>query len=235
MVKQQSHEKKFLAKVSFFNALGATLAVGVPTYVDPKLKTHAYHPGQTYPLGLWVLLVGPIVLVLTYLCMTQFTKRKWHSSWLPLAIVDACALWNFRAEFPHINVVIWTACYCLASFVASRIRFARVEFKFADDAHIHINARIERIKESISQWRTISVSMTTGYLALTIPWIAFLWISCASVVTDKKELFTLQMSQGIELLAFSTYVCVGPIIEAFSKYLFVSDGLLAIKNTKEGL
>ena len=105
------HFSSFVFRVSFFNALGAGFAVGIPTFVDRQLTTHVRYGARVYPLGYWVLFVAPIVFILTYLCMMKFTKHKGFVSWVPLGLVIFSVLWNFKPEFPHMNVIDWTS-YC---------------------------------------------------------------------------------------------------------------------------
>ena len=181
MFKEIFAEKQFEFKIGFFNSLGFALAVGVPTFFDPLLKSHVRFGAREYFLGPWVLLISPLVFIVTYWCIVKSSKHKYFFSWFPLAVSGIAVLWNFRPELPHANVTLWIIYYCVASFFASWIRYTPMDFNFVCDGSIHINARIERIKESISQWRTILISIATGFLALIVPWIAFVWLSSETV------------------------------------------------------
>lgn len=230
MARKVSREKRFAIKISLFNSLGFMLAVGVPTFVDPLLKSHvAYAYGaRQYFLGPWVLLLPLFAFFGTYLILI---KRRYLFSWFPIAILGAASLWNFGPELPHGNVALWTTIYCITSSVTSWIYCSKVDSSYITDESIHVSARIERIKESINYWRTISIAIAAGYLAILLPWISLLWTITDKFVLDHRERLLLATVWGVELALFSIYVLAGPVSEAFLKTQTISNDLLKIKES----
>ena len=55
--------------VSVFNALGYAIAVSVPTYLDPLLKSHVRYGARTYQAGYWPALISVPILIATYYLM----------------------------------------------------------------------------------------------------------------------------------------------------------------------
>ncbi len=228
MTTKLSREKRFALKISLFNSLGFMFAVGVPTLVDPLLKSHVAYGARHYFLGPWVLLFALLAFSGTFLILI---KRKYFLSWLPIAVLGTGLLWNFRPELPHGNVTFWTAIYCIASFVTSWIYCTTVDSSYITDKCIHRSARIERIKESINYWRTISIAIAAGYLAILVPWTNLLWTMTDKIVREPQDRFLLATISGVQLALFSIYVLAGPVTEAFLKTQTISDELLKIRES----
>jgi hypothetical protein len=226
----------FEFRVAFFNALGACMAAGFSTYVDARLTTDImWGKARHYPLGYWVMLVGPAIFLTT---LPWFRKiASWKAKiWLPsiwAMFIGFLLLFNFFPTFPHVNVGGWIVMFAIASIVASWIHYAPVRFDYAGDHTISETARIERVKETVSLWRTVSITITAGYIALLVPWFAYLMTSTSKVVADPGEALLLMLMAGTEVSVFSIWVGLGTILESWRKAMSAADGLLQVRAAKQ--
>jgi len=104
-----------------------------------------------------------------------------------------------------------------------------IEENDINDMNIPWEFRVERLKESITLWRTVAVGVTLGYLALLVPFSLGLWNSSDRIVTRADEAFLLSTGSAFALTVFTIYVLVGTIYEAFRKAKVTADLLLRIR------
>jgi hypothetical protein len=91
--------------------------------------------------------------------------------------------------------------------------------------------RLARIKESVDLWRTISISITLGYVALLIPWANFIWDFAWKTVKAPKEVFLVGNFPAMELSLFSLYFLTAIIYEGFRKATVTADFMLQLENS----
>lgn len=223
--------KYFAIKIASFNTLGFCIATGIPTYLDPLLKTiGAYEPRQ-YPLGFWILLVGPSIFVSNYLCLKKLASLNLRI-FLPgliLFFVGFISLVNFLPEFPHGNVSTWILLFTLTSIISSWIHYTSLKVERLNDNSIHQSARIEWVKETAAFWRSISIVVIGSYMGLLATWFMGNWDWVFKTVSDKEEQILMGLFLTIQIALFSIYVVFGPIFESLNKAKSIADMLLKIE------
>lgn len=217
----------YASRISLFSSVGYLFATGYPTIIDPLLTTHVLYGARTYPLGYWIFLFAPLVYIPTYYLLK---KKKYIISLLPLVIANALSLFNFFPEFPHAWIILLTVMYTAVAFISNSIHFANSDINYVFDISIDRIAKIERLKSSISLWRTIAISIGGGYLALLMPAATLCWSAASYIATKQNEIFILQMTGGSHLAIFSLYVLVAPVIESLSMAEKFADGLLLVQS-----
>lgn len=215
---------KLSFKISLFSTIGYITATGVPTYLDPLLKTHIIYHERIYPLGYWILLPSILVFIITYYGLEKNPKHNNHFSWLPLFIFGGIALFNFLPELPNGNVVMWTMLYCIVSFITNAIHFRK------ENATINTT---EYIKSSISLWSIIMIALFSGYIAIIIPWTNNFTSTVNILLTNDSEKYKSISIFYFQLGVFSIYVFIGPIYEAYNNITQLIKSLLIIKNEKQ--
>jgi hypothetical protein len=231
---EMKNEKLFQIKLALFNTLGYCLVTFTSTFLDSRLTSHILWPQRTYPLGFWILMVGPLVFILTLICFKK-VKSTITKIWLPsttFAVIGFFSLLNFLPEFPHINVGGWILMYVIIGILTSWIHYTRIRDDYVTDSNISETARIERIKESVTSWRTLAVTFTAGYLSLLIPWCVYYIVSISKLVTNAKDSYLLKVFVYSEIFLFSIWVALGVLYESWQKANKSAELLLHIKAGK---
>lgn len=221
----------FELRVAFFNAVGLSMATGVPTYLDARIKTNIVWPPRSYPLGFWILLLAPLLFlgsVLFFRYVRSWSARTWVPSAL-LVAVGLASLRNFYPEFPHLNVIAWVTFFAVASIGASWIHYLPTRDDFLESPELLMNLKIERVKEMVALWRTFAVTLTASYVGLLIPWYGYYMSSTSKLLSDPGEALLLKLTLCGEVAIFSFWMFLGPIFEAWSKTSVVSNLLLRIR------
>jgi hypothetical protein len=166
-------------------------------------------------------------------CSKKLDSQKWKLKAacpsLILAAFGLCSLPVFRPEMPHMGIIAWLFPYCFGSLFASWIHYLPAEPPWLNDTTINREMRLERIREAISLWRTLALSVTFAYVALLIPWSVFNWSFAPMIVTKKDEILLVGLGGEIELLIFSVYILLTLVYESFKKANDAADMLLKLK------
>ena len=220
----------FELRISLFNALGLAMATGVPTYLDPLLKSHILWQNRSYFLGYWVLMLAPFLFIGSIACfryVRAWNARVWGPSTL-LVLAGVGSLLNFRPEFPHANVTAWVLLFALAGVGASLIHYLPVKDGFLKSSEIRKSLKVDKIKEMGALWRAFSVIFTATYAGLLIPWYSYYMTSTSHLVSVTGEALMLKLYLCGEVAYFSLWMFVGPIFESWSKTAAVSDLILRV-------
>lgn len=220
----------FDLRIAFFTGGGYSATVFGATFVDSRLTSHVLFAPRHYPLGYWLCLVGIPISVCSFLSVRRSTKWRfkvaWPVTWLLLA--GALSLLNFRPEFPHIGVSGWLMAYGLVAALASWIRYAPLQPGWLGDERIAASLKQERIKEIVTLWRTIAISLTFGYMALVVPWTSFIWNQANEVVKNPGEVFLLASVTVGGAICISLFVLSCLVYEAFRRASSAADLLLLL-------
>ncbi|MFY9329425.1 MAG: hypothetical protein WAO76_15625 [Georgfuchsia sp.] len=232
-------DRGFAAKIAAFNAIGSMISLACVTYLDPLLTAHIQHGAVVHPYGYPVAAIGGLVIfVSTYLALAKGLSWK-HKIWLPsgiLLLVDALSLPFFLPEFPNGGIAVWTLELAVCSMVTCVIRYVPFnENVWLSDSEIAESARIERVKEFTSLWRTVAVSSMFGFLALLVPWTDTVWKFPENIVRNRGEAFLLGQYGGLDIVVVCFYALLGVVYEAFHKSEKAAHMLLSIRSqTKSG-
>lgn len=201
-----NRDNAFTLKIAMCNAIGFFVTSAGVTFVDARLSSGIVHGALYYPLGYWICLVAPIVFVVTLISVRRSHSWKARAVWpsLCLLLIGAPFLLNFRPGFPHMGFCLGILLCCLVSFITSWIYYLPFEVDWIADSDIDRLLKLERIKEIVTLWRTLALSVTFGYLALLIPWQNFIWSTSRQVVTKPYEMAFLSSAHSVALSGFSS-------------------------------
>jgi hypothetical protein len=138
---------------------------------------------------------------------------------------------NFRPSFPHMNVFGWTCLYALCTLISSWVHHVPAELQYVLNPSVPVQARIERVKESVNLWRTFALSLSFGYLAVLVPWVRLQWEGSFPDIGDDRQSYVLMLQICVvQTVCFSAFVVFGPIAESFRKASLAADNLLRIEH-----
>ena len=225
-------------RLALFAALGFLLTTVGTTIVDEGQTSHV-NPAfrlRHYPIRPWVWFVCAAgICLVTWLAvgLLRSWRAKFVSPSLVLVLAGICTLPAFRPEMPHGGIVFWLFFYALTSLFGSWIHFAPFDDSWLLSPAIARDMKIERLKEHITLWRTVAVSLTFGYLALLIPWLNLTWNVSSHIVTKEDEIFKLSQFATAEIFLLSLFVLSCVIAEAFTRAKGAGDLLLKIPKKRD--
>jgi hypothetical protein len=222
---------RFPLTISLFNALAFCLTTWRITFMDAKFTSQfVYVEARTYPLGYWICLLSIPIFLLNFACLVR-CRNLWAQSLVPagtLLIFGWASLFNFLPEFPHGFLIAWIPRFALVSAIACLIHFSPVTYPYLNDSSISPDIKLDRLKESVTLWRTIVISLTFGFIGLLIPWTNIEWDLGSKILSDKKEILIYGQQSAGQLGFLTTYVFVAVILECFKKTITVADQMLNI-------
>lgn len=223
-------DKNYAFRIAFFNSIGFILTTGGVTFVDSRLTSNFYG-ARNYPLGYWITLLGPVILTSTYLCIQKSRTRikKMLYTFIILFVAWLISLPIFLPECPHVGIINWMALYTIVGLLSIWIRFEPVSRDYLTKSDIPWEIKVERLKEYITLWRTVTVSFAFGYLALLVPSMNGMWSVSEIYLSKKSDIFLVSNAAVLALIPFSIYVVVGIVYESFRKSQVAADLLLTIK------
>lgn len=212
--------RKFRIGIATINFAGYCTAIGFAWYLDPRLPSHVDGP-RSHPYALYWLVVSLAVSLSTYFLLSPRVCgasgwRKLAASFLPLLLGGAIAsLFGFPPEHPHVGILISTCSFCAISVSTVWLRIVADEVTFINDGGVPYDARLERLKATVTTWQLIAV-----YSAITIPAIVAAWLTllhtfASYFVTDKQDQFTLERGEILQVLLIASFVILGPLQESF--------------------
>jgi hypothetical protein len=225
--------KWFAIKIALFSSLGFSYITAGVTYVDARLTTHLVYGARYYSAGYWVAVIGGVVIfagTVLVILKTESWKLKAALPATLFVIVNALALPFFRPEFPHMGMSSWTLQLSIVCFLSCAIHFLPLDDRRLAARNVSTQVKLERVKEHANLWRTISISLTVGYIAVIIPWSNFIWSQPLHIVKDEKEAFLLIHSASIALAILSLYMLLGVVYEAFLKAHRTADLMFCIED-----
>ena len=228
-----NNDKGFALRIALFNSVGFIFATAGTTYVDARLTSHVVYSTRNYPLGYWICFLAPVIFFLTYLSLRKSMNNHWNI-FLPVVILltsGLIALPVFLPEFPHLGVTSPICWLALLSLAVTWIRHEPIGGAFLQDSQIPCELKVERLKESITLWRTLATGFAIGYMALVIPAFSFFLSNNKQIVTKPDENSLLMVEEEIGFILFTVYVFLGIIYEAVAKATLAADLLLTIKKT----
>jgi hypothetical protein len=223
--------RAFALKISIMNSLGFAATIFSTTFVDARLSSSFYGP-RIYPLGYWPSLLAIPIFAGTYFWLTK--PRPLTSTVsvpaLVLLIAGIVCLPAYLPEFPHGNIATWITFYSLVTAASCWIHYSHSVPGYLNDQKIPAYLRFERIKQSADLWRTFSIYITVGYIALLIPWANFIWDFARRLVTVPREVNLVGSFPAMELTVFSLYFLFAIVYEGFRRSTITADLMLEIRN-----
>lgn len=136
-------------------------------------------------------------------------------------------MFNFKPEFPHLGVSLGIIGCGFLSLFSSWIHYMPLDVAWLKD-DINPLLKLERIKELVTIWRTIAISIVFGYVSIMFTTAKFMWEVPIQIVTNKDEQFFLGSVLVAYLAFLSIYLAFVLIPEAFRKAGSAADLILQI-------
>ncbi len=223
--------RAFALKISIMNSLGFAATMASTTFVDSRVSSGIDGP-RTYPFGYWPCSLAIPIFAATYLWLAKRRPLASAVSVPPLVLLIAgmICLPAYIPGFPNGNITFWIFLYSLVSGASCWFRYSLSPPWYLHNPQIPEYLQLERIKESVNLWRTISISVTLGYIALLIPWTNFIWDFAWKTVKVPREAILVGNYPAMELATFSLYFLIAIIYEGFRRSTVTADFMLQIQN-----
>jgi hypothetical protein len=221
----------FIIKTSLLNSVVFCFITAGVTYIDARLTSHVAYGARNYYFGYWICLLGPVIFFSTLIFgkLIKSWKVKVVGFPLILIIVSLFSQINFRPEIPHGMISLTMLVISFICLVTSFIHYTPFNESFIYKQGIDYQLKIERIKELVTLWRTIAISIIVSYLALLIPWGNLIWSQNDHIVLEMSEKFLLSQFGISAIIIISFYILFGLIYESFLKASLAADLILKIK------
>lgn len=211
-------DRRFSIRIALFNSIGYCIGTVTAWVVDHRLESHVIYDRRYYPYAwLWVSL-SLLVFLSTYLLLRHL-KRK-HlvliGSFAPLVIFGVSASLGFPPERPHFGIFGSTFGFALLSFLTTWLHLSLGQFNYANEMTVPYEARLERVKATISTWQMIAIYGAVGYMAFVISWAYVVSVIVSLTVRCDQDRFILGQAGIIQILVISICVIRGPLFEAFN-------------------
>lgn len=225
-------------KIGVFNAIGLILAIASPMIIDPLLTTHVWFPtSRNYSPWTWVAALFSVPVFWFTRRMLVNQRPHWGNylrAFFPLFIPGiVIALVAFRPEVPHLGVMLLTLAYGSLSMFTVASRQGRERYDYLTDPKVGFQARLERLRATVSNWQMISVYGLAAYIGFVAVILSVLWTIAGYMVTANKERFSLGASYLAQVAIYSICVAVGPFYESFQMMFKSNRKLSSISNNPQ--
>jgi hypothetical protein len=215
---------------AFVSLCGFLLATLGPVIVDPKLTSHIRYGVRTYkrawllaPLSLLVFLATALTFTLPCL---RATTVGFFWPVLPLLGGILLSLPIFRPEMPHRSVSTTGVIWLILSSVWLWVRFSTAIHEPPDG--VAPDAYIEYVRQHASIFQAMFLGALAGYLTVIVGWVLAMHKLNQATVSDKGQLFLLDVKSNIEIAFYSLLFFVGPFFEILHKWRGACDMLLRL-------
>lgn len=225
--------KSFSFKIALSNSIGYCLTVAFPTYVDPRLTSHMKYHHRIYPLGYYICLFSIIVFFLSIILAKRSLNWRHKMLWpsIILLLAGSLSMFNFKPEFPHLGVSLGISGYFFLSLFSSWIHYKPFDVAWLKD-NIDPLLKLERVKELVTIWRTMAISISLGYVSIMLTAAKVMWESPAQFIQDEGEQFLLGCVNITAVACLSIYLVFILMFETFKKAGSAADLILQIDMKK---
>jgi len=212
----------FALGLAALNSGGFSLAVGIPTWVDPLYESPAFGR-RTYPLGWWVLIFSLILAWATYranVTKTMGLARGLDSnraagkglvSFLLTLGTGALTLANFQPELPHLLVTGVVFASAAVTGISSYIHYSTqsMDFGFIRERTISESVKLERLKTEHDVWfDALKIGITIA-LAAGVAFIINTALVWRDYIADAKVLRLVSIATALTGLYFIVFCFFG--------------------------
>lgn len=225
-LRKNESEHSFALRLALVNFIGFCAITCVPTYFDPLLNIHNTYPVRHYPLGYWIITFGFLISIINYFSVRYISSWKLRSflPGLSLFVIGCLCLFYFMLGF-HLGVFIWISLYSSNSILASVLRYMPIHISMRDlcNSSIAKISRVERIKEGVAFWRTFSISIIFGFLAVLLFYVKGMWDKAPNFIGTSSNQTSLITARTIELFVFTFCIIAGSITESLKRMTSISE------------
>ena len=236
---EREEDAAFANKIALLNTICYCTTICTITYVDSNLNTHAVveYRERVYDVGYyWILLAGaPLFFVTRWALTTRHlslhgSRRRTFAPSIILIAFGIFPLWDFRLELPHGALVATLGLACMVSWLTCWLHFQTLT-NWTQNVSVKESARIERIKEACTFWRTLTLTGIVGFIALLIPLVNYVWSEAEQLTGNKVEKMIVVKGTIVRLLPIVFYIFIGIFGELFKITQKTADYFLDIKET----
>jgi len=212
----------FALGLAVFNSGGFSLAVGIPTWIDPLYESPAFGR-RSYSLGWWVLAFSVIVAWATYRADTwdgrgleKFLRfdpaaSKSLVGFLLTVGIGVLTLLNFQPELPHLLVTGVVFSSAAVTGISSYVHYSTqsMDFGFIQNESISENAKLERLKTDHDVWFDSLKAGITIALAAGVAFILNTALVWRDRIADPKVFNLLCIATALTGLYFIVFCFFG--------------------------
>ncbi len=227
---QSKLSNAFIAMIVFFNSLMFALVVTLDTHTS-RLHSAMVSQLAMARFGYWIVLA--LIPVVASNCLVLLRcRRTFVVTVLPCALTGACGLVVSVIQFGnpvyHIPQMLAFALFPVPGLVATLIRLHPVKADRIYDCNVPLSARIEWIRQVTGLWTTAAVSGLVGFFGFAYFWFQFMCSRSRATFDGVGNQALVDGLYGLELVALTAYVVVGPFRESISRGQQTSTLLLGL-------
>jgi hypothetical protein len=212
-------DRRFSIRIALFNFLGYCSGTMTAWILDSRLQSHVLYGRRYYPYAWFWVSLSPLVFLGTYILLRRLSLKSkllvLIGSFAPLVIFGVPASLGFPPERPHMGIFSSTFGFALLSFLTTWLHLS-IDFDYVNKMKVPYEARLERLKASISMWQGIAIYGAAGYMAFAISWAYVVSVIVSLTVKSDQDRFMLGQAGIIQILVISICVIRGPLSEAFN-------------------
>lgn len=210
-------DRRFSIRIALFNFIGYSIGTVTAWILDPRLESHVLYGRRYYPYAWRWVSLSLLVFLSTYFLLRRLKGKSFVliGSFASLVIFGVSASFGFPPERPHMGIFGTTFGFAVLSFLTTWLHLS-LDFNYVNKTTVPYEARLERLKATISTWQMIAVYGAAGYMAFAISWAYVVSVIVSLTVKSDQDKFMLGQAGIIQILAISICVIRGPLSEAFN-------------------
>ncbi len=200
------------------HAIGYPLAVLPPIFIDPLLKSHTVYPLRQYSYAIFCLPIYILLLSAQYFVLTK--RKTLKSLYISVCIFLAATIVSlpiFLPELPHGNV------FNVAVITAFFSAFAIFVWSIGDRISMDPTTLRSAGHETFEYLKALFAFLRQGAFAAVALFGALFFAAFTtgfkyieSIVTDKSDVFLLNLNLSFQIGFYALYSVIGPV-----RYFFV--------------
>lgn len=222
-------------KIAIFNGVGFLASTLGITIVDALLTTRDEYRDRHYPLGYGVSVASLVVMAIMYAGMrraSRLSPSALLAACTPLIIACPLMYFFFQPEFPHPLIGGWAFIYSMINIVLLWIQFTEVPRDYVQQADIPLQAKIERAKEEIGFWRSISIALASAYIGIIVSCLTIQLNSAEKIVKSSHDLQRILGLNTVLIYVLTAYLVIVGFYEIVRKTREAMNVLLSIPREK---
>jgi len=207
--------KRFAFRIAGFNSVLFLLVIWTDCQVFALKPEGVFLPCASF--GAWAYLVCAAVFAGNVLLLPRS-----RSGWLPLLYSATwglgVAVIGFKWPGQHMHQMVAFGTFPVPGLIATRVRRAEpLDSRMLANESIPFELRLERIKQELHLWTTLTISGGGAFLAFTYFWLSYMSDLAEVGFSEKGHQVHAKGLYSMQVVVLGAYFMLGPIYEGFLK------------------
>ncbi len=227
-------DRAFAFRMAAFAAAYFVLECVTSTWADGKYTSLVPYHDRHYRAGYWVCLGGIPLFAVVFAVLARLGREPSKAILAAIGVVivyGGIVLASFHPPFPNIGVFLGAPSVGALVLIAALVRSVDAPTAKLGDSSIPLNVRIEWLKESLTFWRTITITGTFAFLAGAMTFAQFMSGVFARSFKSEEQQSLAEGLQGLKIWYFGVFFFFGPLCEAFRRINDLRERILDLKDT----